>query len=69
MYLYTYTLNNNGNATALSSTVIIELNEFMFYAESVLRPFLRRLVKTRFPPGLFIRARKPCLFLRFRRLG
>jgi len=56
-------------AAALSSAVIIEFNKFIFYAESVLRPFLRRLLKTRFPPGLFMRARKPCLFLRFRRLG
>jgi|AP45_3_1055517.scaffolds.fasta_scaffold14422_3 hypothetical protein len=58
-----------GKATALLSAVIIEFNKYIFYAESVLRPFLRRLLKTRFPPGLFMRARKPCLFLRFRLLG
>ena len=58
-----------GKATALSSAVIIEFNKYIFYAESVLRPFLRRLLKTRFPPGLFMRARKPWVRLRLMLLG
>ncbi|SVB33034.1 uncharacterized protein METZ01_LOCUS185888 [marine metagenome] len=39
------------------------------YAERRRRPFLRRLLRTDRPLTVFIRARKPCLFLRLRLLG
>jgi len=39
--------------------------EFHVYAERTFLPFFRRFFKTRFPPGLFILALKPCLFFFF----
>ena len=38
-------------------------------AESCFRPLVRRLASTRRPPAVFMRARKPCSFARWRFLG
>src|SRR4051812_50165823 len=38
-------------------------------AERCFRPLLRRLASTRRPPAVFMRARKPCSFARWRFLG